>query len=130
MKMRFVLNDNVYHLENLSEVQSALGFEREPDVEENVLAVLFLMTKQALMQNANTLLTLATNNSEFDYLHQNIIDEINEFRNFLSAIESTHPSIPVRAAQLLERSEAGEISINGQDITLIVENNKNENDVN
>jgi len=125
-KMRFVLNDNVYHLENLSQVQSALGFEREPDVEENVLAVLFLMTKQALMQNANTLLTLATNTSEYEYLHQTIVDEIHEFRNFLSAIEGTNPSIPIRAAQLLERSEAGEISIDGQGITLIMENKKND----
>ena len=126
-KMRFVLNDNVYHLESLSEVQSALGFEREPDVEENVLAVLFLMTKQALMQNVNTLLTLATNTSDLEDLEDGIVEEIQEFRNFVSAVESANPYISVRAAQLLEDTKVGDISIDGQGIKLTMENKKDAN---
>ena len=120
-KMRFVLNDNVYCLEDLSEVQSALGLKRTPHIEEDVLAVLFLMTKQALMQNVNTLLTLATNTSDLEDLEGNIFEEIQEFRNFVSAVESANPSVSVRAEKLLEETKDGDIFINGQEIKLIME---------
>ena len=121
LKMRFVLNDNVYHLNSLSDVQDALGFKEQPQTEEDVLAVLFLMTKQALMQNVNTLLTLATNTSDLEDLEDTIIQEIHEFRNFVSAVESANPSVPVRAAELLESTKTGDILIDGENIKLMME---------
>ena len=116
--MKFVLNDRVYKISHLSEIETALSIDIK--TRYDVVSILYYMTKQALLQSIDIMLTLAINKNNEEY-YPSLLEEIAEFRKFLSEVEKEHPTVFAHAKKIVNEAREGKLSLDGKDIFVIVE---------
>lgn len=121
--MKFVLNDKVYKVSSVQEIESILLIEEK--VRKDIISLLYYMTRAALLGSIDTMLNLSGTGEEYQ---PSLVKEVTEFRDFLSAVEREDPTVLIRAREIIQQAKEGRFSLNGEDIFVVMEKPKDETD--